>query len=142
MENGNDHLKEYLRSYGLSATNQRISVLKVLDRRTDHPTAERIFEDVRKNNDQISLATVYNVLSSFAKSGITKEIFVEPGRSRFDPRTDPHHHFFCRICGKVFDIDVECSISKLDSFDGNKIETVHGIIHGICKDCMNKRSTQ
>ena len=53
---------------------------------------------------RVSLATVYNTLHQFTRSGLLHEVVVEPGRSYFDTNTTDHHHFFCEATGKLQDI--------------------------------------
>jgi Fe2+ or Zn2+ uptake regulation protein len=50
-----------------------------------------------------------------------------------------HHHFYCKKCGKILDIDLSCpNIEKMSEF-GHKVEEVHGYIKGICNKCLKKK---
>ncbi|MFH1897184.1 MAG: hypothetical protein ABH886_02945 [Candidatus Desantisbacteria bacterium] len=49
-----------------------------------------------------------------------------------------HHHFFCKQCEKILDVNVECPVSKQGWFDGNKVEEVQAYLYGVCEDCLKK----
>lgn len=91
-----------LRSSGLRATPQRIAVLKVLSMRS-HPTAEEILEVLAPEHPGTSLATVYNTLSTLTEHGQVQAIGTTEGR-RYDLRTDPHQHVYCRQCRRLADL--------------------------------------
>ena len=66
MENG-----KILRSVGLKVTSPRIKILKLLESSTKtHLTAEDIFKELLKMDDDISLATIYRALSQFDEAGL------------------------------------------------------------------------
>jgi len=49
-----------------------------------------------------------------------------------------HHHFYCKRCGNIVDIDLKCpNIEKMKQF-GHEVEEIHGYIKGICKNCLKK----
>jgi Fe2+ or Zn2+ uptake regulation protein len=49
-----------------------------------------------------------------------------------------HHHFYCKRCGKIIDIEITCpNIEKMSEY-GHKVEEIHGYIKGICKECLKK----
>lgn len=57
----------------------------------------------------VSLPTVYAALELLAGLGLAAR--VEAGRAvRFDPRTQPHHHFVCTVCGAVTDLDADLEL--------------------------------
>jgi Fur family peroxide stress response transcriptional regulator len=96
-----------LKEKGIRATPQRIALLHLLENDKTHPSAEEVYDRVKKSYPFISRATVYNNLEIFARKGIIKEITIDDKRRRFDPDIEPHHHFFCEKCEKVYDIPFE-----------------------------------
>jgi Fe2+ or Zn2+ uptake regulation protein len=57
----------------------------------------------------ISLPTVYAALELLADLGLANR--VQAGRAvRFDPRTQPHHHLVCAVCGAVTDLDADVEL--------------------------------
>ena len=63
------------------------------------------------------------------------------GGDRFDARTNPHYHFYCKCCKRMIDMDFDHmdKINHLasESFDG-QIESHTMLFYGICGDCLRK----
>jgi Fur family peroxide stress response transcriptional regulator len=126
-----------LRQKGVKVTPQRIAIINYLEDFKNHPTAEDIYHAIIKNYPAISLATVYNTLEKLEEiDEITKLKISDDNKVNYEYDQSPHHHFYCKACKKIFDIHVECEISKKQNFDGHKIEEVHGYFKGLCKNCL------
>ena len=98
-------LEGVCRERGLPVTTQRRAVLDVLLQRTDHPTADQIFDAVRKRNPQISRRTVYRVLDTLAELGLIRRVHHPGGTARYDAKTHRHHHLVCIHCNKIVDLE-------------------------------------
>ncbi|NOR45175.1 MAG: transcriptional repressor, partial [Candidatus Delongbacteria bacterium] len=61
-----------LKSKRVRFTPQRYLVYKYLITKKNHPTAEKLYNDLVKNSESISLATVYNTLEIFERNGIVQ----------------------------------------------------------------------
>lgn len=120
-------------------TPQRIAVWEFIKDNKNHPSVGIVYESVKKKFPSISLATVYSILEAFKEAGILTELCIRRNKSCFDPFIKPHHHLFCRVCDKIYDIAVKCKISETGTFDGHKIENVHGYFYGVCSKCQKKR---
>ena len=81
---------------------QRESIVNFLASRTDHPTAETIYQNIKKEFPNISLGTVYRNLSLLEEIGEIIKISTGVGPDHYDYNTAPHYHFICRGCGKKF----------------------------------------
>lgn len=139
MQNGIQILKQK----NIKVTPQRLGVYNVLFKNFRHWTAEEIHEKVRKDFPTISLGTVYSILELFKSKNIIQEIRIDFQRSSFDARQEGHHHFQCRKCKKIFDVDIPlCDSLRKKETDGHLIEDFQGYFYGICRDCRNadKRS--
>lgn len=118
-------------------TNQRRLIYEVLKSTDTHPTADWIYERVRKEIPNISLGTVYRNLKVLKEEG--KIIEISDGKqSRFDARTDKHFHFKCISCNGIFDVDadslIEIDRTKLERM-GFFMEDVDVVFTGICIKC-------
>jgi Fe2+ or Zn2+ uptake regulation protein len=126
-------------SHGLKMTPQRRAIVEYLQYATHHPTADEVMKAVNEKFPMTSRATVYNTLNWLKDAGFVKEVF-EGSIVRFDPNTSDHHHFVCRRCGRVEDIESESLGSlMLDSLPGNHmVENFEVILRGLCVDCQGK----
>jgi Fe2+ or Zn2+ uptake regulation protein len=128
-----------LKEKGVPLTVQRYAVLEYLYKNHTHPTAEEIYHSLKKNFSIISQATIYNTLEFLKNYGLIQEITIEKGRSHFDYEVEPHHHFLCRRCDHIYDIDVKgCPLAGKKTVDGHKIEELRPYIIGICSECLKK----
>lgn len=122
----------------LKYSRQREAILQNLHCRSDHPTADMIYEDIRSAYPNLSLGTVYRNLTLLCGMGAIRRLSTESGADRFDARTDDHDHLVCRLCGKVTDIPAGNCAALLrhaqQSFDG-QIESCRILYRGLCKDC-------
>jgi len=97
-------LSEACRRSGIPLTTQRSVILEALALREDHPTAEQIFEDVRRRIPEVSRTTVYRVLDALTRLGLASKTCTPGSAVRFDPRTERHHHLVCMGCDRVIDL--------------------------------------
>lgn len=121
-------------------TKQKQIVLHAVQSRSDHPTADSIFMDIRAYDNKISRGTVYRNLSQLAERGEINHVKV-PGADRFDWRTDKHCHLICTMCDKVCDAPANYSDSadtELAKATGYLISRHRTIFEGICPDCQGR----
>lgn len=79
---------------GVRCTNQRRAVFEELVKLDSHPTADELFEIVRRRMPAISLATVYNALGVFSENGLCRRIpgSRTMGGCRYDADVTDHVH--------------------------------------------------
>ncbi|MBI4188597.1 MAG: transcriptional repressor [Chloroflexi bacterium] len=126
----------------LKRTKQKEAILTVLRNTTFHPTAIWIFEVVRKEIPNISLATVYRNLKQLAERDQVLELQFDGSMSHFDGRTDKHSHFICDDCGCIFDVD-ETGNELSDQIarkTGLKISHYRLVFHGVCRMCQTNQT--
>jgi Fur family peroxide stress response transcriptional regulator len=97
-------LEKICREHGLSLTIQRRAILDNLVCRTDHPTADQIYDDMKDQLKGISRTTVYRVLETLVSVGLARKISNPESKARFDADTSRHHHLTCIECGSIMDI--------------------------------------
>ena len=56
----------------------------------------------------------------------------------FDAMVEPHAHFFCTTCGRVYDLPTdEVSVAQVDSLPGgHKVVEVDLYYRGTCSHCL------
>ncbi len=122
----------------LKYSRQREAIKDFLMTRKDHPTADVVYENVRKEFPNISLGTVYRNLTLLSDKGELLRLRMGDGIDHFDATVTPHYHFICNHCGRVIDLDLDeiPSIDKIAdaSFDG-KVEGHVTYFYGTCADC-------
>lgn len=133
-----DKYVKILKNKQIKITSQRLIVLKYLNKHCIHPTADKIYSDLKKNNPSLSKTTVYNTLETLSKHGIIQSLTISGSELRYDIDQGMHHHFYCKRCGNIVDIELKCpNIEKMKQF-GHEVEEVHGYIKGVCKNCLKK----
>jgi len=126
-------------------TTQRQIILEELGKVTSHPTANEVYDMVRKRLPRIGLGTVYRNLELMAESGIILKLEVGGTQKRFDATVAPHYHIRCTACGKVDDIDIEVQESinqAAEQATNYQILGHHIEFTGICHDCLQKGSNR
>ena len=115
---------------------KRLEILKYLDEHRIHPTADQIYTGLKEKNPSLSKTTVYNSLEILIEHSLIQSLTICSSELRYEFKHNMHHHFLCRNCGKIIDIDINCpNIEKVRSY-GHEIEEVHGYFKGICKNCI------
>ena len=127
-----------LKENSIKITPQRLEILRYLDENRTHPTADQIYAGLKEKNPSLSKTTVYNSVETLNNHGIIQLLTLSYLEARYDFRSDMHHHFLCKKCGNIIDIDIKCpNIGKMLEI-GHKVEEVHGYFKGICKKCIKK----
>jgi Fe2+ or Zn2+ uptake regulation protein len=128
-----------LKDHALKVTSPRLEILKFLDHHHTHPDVEEIYTSLKKKHPSLSRTTVYNSMEILEKNRIVQAITISGSELRYDINEGLHHHFLCKRCGTIFDIDIACPNVDKTLQDGHYVEEVHGYFKGICKDCQKKQ---
>ena len=125
-----EDLVRLLESRGVTPTEQRLEVGKVVLRQPQHLSADEILAEVNREQARVSKATVYNTLKLFVERGLVREINVDPTRMIYDSTTRPHHHFYNADTGELVDIHpADVRISRLPALPrATETESVEIII--------------
>ncbi len=112
-------------------TKQRTIILDYLKSVKTHPTAEIVFNDIKKKLPNISLATVYRILNNLSGEG--NALKLEYDVAHFDGDTSEHAHFICSKCNKIYDVfDIKINVkNKVGEIKNKKL-----YLYGICKKCL------
>ncbi len=101
-----------LRKAGLKVTQPRKLILELLDASRDrHLTADDIYRELIRAEEDIGLATVYRVLNQFEAAGLVVKHNFEGGQAYYELDSGEHHdHMVCVETGNV----IEFSNSEIE----------------------------
>jgi len=135
-------LETACRAEGLPVTVQRRAIFELLMDRTDHPTADQVWDAARVRMPGVSRTTVYRVLDMFVRLGLIVKTPHLGSAVRFDPRTERHHHLVCTMCDRVVDVESK----RLDGVTlpdptalGFEVEDFSVHMRGTCAACRRRR---
>jgi Fur family transcriptional regulator, peroxide stress response regulator len=120
-------------------TKQKEAIISVLRGTTSHPDAEWVYEKVKRQIPGVSLGTIYRNLRILKETGAIQEIDTSGEEAHFDGNPEPHYHFRCDRCGRIFDLDetVDKEIEeRVESKTGFKVTHHHLEVGGICSGCL------
>ena len=119
-------------------TLQKVKILEYLQSVHSHPTAETVYEYVKKEIPMISLGTVYRNLNVMSENNEILRLEVN-GEFRYDANNCGHIHLICTKCGQIEDKQFEKNF--LEKFNLGKFD-VHCyslIVKGICEKCFRRK---
>jgi Fe2+ or Zn2+ uptake regulation protein len=108
-------------------TIQKLKILEFLRSVKSHPTAEIVYNHVKKELPMITLATVYRNLNNLAQDKEILRLEIN-GEYHYDADISKHQHCFCHECGKVIDDFSESK--KVNDFNVEQVT-----FYGTCKKC-------
>jgi Fe2+ or Zn2+ uptake regulation protein len=129
-----DSMSQYLLEHGIRPSVQRITIMQYLINNQTHPTADEIFEAIRKQVPTLSKTTVYNTLKLFVRQGAAVYVGIDEKNARYDGYVKPHAHFRCKQCGKIIDLDIDIKQLFPADFRGT-IDESGFYIKGLCEEC-------
>lgn len=119
---------------------QRERIKLALAGRHDHPTAEMLYSDLRKDMPSLSLGTVYRNLSLLTEIGEINKVSTGIGPDHFDSNVTPHNHFICKNCGQILDLEMD-NIDHINDIAGQEfsgiIEDHVTYFRGYCPECIS-----
>lgn len=122
----------------LRMTRQRKVILEALRNSKTHPTADALYDMVRKRLPRISLGTVYRNLEVLTALGEIQTLELGGNQKRYDGDPCKHYHIRCIHCGSVEDAPIAPLNRLEDKLYGS---TVYNIIGhrlefiGLCPEC-------
>ena len=124
-------------------TLQRKTILNILRQIKSHPSADEIYELVRKQLPRISLGTVYRNLELLARMELIQKLELGGTIKRFDWNPNKHYHIRCLVCGQVDDAPI-APLNKLeDELYGATVFSIIGHrleFEGLCPNCTEKEA--
>ena len=122
---------------------QRDRMLELLKETDTHPTADWLYQRLKREFPRLSFGTVYRNLGILQEQDLVARLPFGSTFDRYDARTAPHYHLVCEKCGTVK--DVEMPLYDTITKQARKIRdfniTSHRIdFFGTCDKCKRKKN--
>lgn len=118
---------------------KRDAMLAALRASGSHPSADQLYQQLKPDYPDLSLATVYRNLGQLCSLGLVRRVGTVNGQERYDGETRPHSHFICNRCGCVVDLPRispgEGCVEQLGVQYGFTADNCEFIVHGLCAGC-------
>ncbi len=141
----NRRAKDLLTERNLRMTRQRRVILDELRKDKSHPSADELYETVRKYMPRISLGTVYRNLEILSELGEIQKLEMGGTLKRFDGNPKKHYHIRCMNCGRIDDAPIammEHIENEIDGMTDYKIFGHRLEFIGLCPDCFDKATAR
>lgn len=119
----------------------REAILNCLRATKEHPTAEWVYEKLKPEFPNLSLATVYRNVKTLEADGLVVSLGAVDGKERYDACVESHAHAVCEKCGRIIDLNINFpkdTRKKIESKTGFSVTEERFVFGGICADCKKK----
>ena len=129
-----------LKQKGLKVTPQRLEIMRYLDKNRIHPNVDHIYTQLKKKNPSLSKTTVYNVIDDLSENGVIQVLTINKSEILCDFNNNPHHHFMCKECGSIFDLEDRYNFDIIERIrsEGFRVDEAFGYFRGLCISCNKK----
>ena len=129
---------EYLLSFGIKPSVQRIAIMDYLMTHLTHPAIDEIYLALCEDIPTLSKTTVYNTLKLFVEHGAAQMLTIDERNTCYDADIQLHAHFLCKKCGKILDFPLSTEKDKVSAMkeEGFKVDEIHQYFKGYCPSCL------
>lgn len=123
---------------GQRQTRQREAIHRVIREAPGPVTVPEIHQQAQAHVPGLGIATVYRTLRLLQDTQLVETVVLPSGETRFEPtELGHHHHFHCRVCSRVFDLDhCPVEIPHHQPYAGGFYVEDHEVtLYGVCPDC-------
>ncbi len=124
-------------------TVQRRAILAALSDAPGPLTPQQVHDAARRDHPNLGLATVYRNLARLEEAGAITAVHLPDDATRYEPSGRGHHHHFrCRTCGRVFELEADCPVQTLQGVTlpgGFQVEDHALTLYGLCSDCQTPK---
>lgn len=134
-----EQLAQRCRDKGIPFTTQRRVIFEAVLQRSDHPTADQIYHDIKTQMPNVSRTTVYRALETLVQLEMIRRANHAGSAARFDPNIGHHHHLICHECQALRDIDasaIEGIALPKELLNAFTITDYSIYFSGLCPDCQ------
>ena len=117
-------------------TRQRTAIADVIKAAGRPLTPQEMLNGARDDLPSLGIATVYRTVNALLGEGLIRAVNIPGQAARYElADLAHHHHFFCKACERVFDIEGCVLRSELKLPEGFKVEGHEITLVGICPSC-------
>jgi Fur family peroxide stress response transcriptional regulator len=117
---------------------QRERILSILQNTDTHPTASWVYDELKKEFNNLSMGTVYRNINILVDQNLVQKIEAGSSFDRFDANTEIHYHFICRDCGCIDDLPLNKMVDLNEMVNretGYQAESHRLDFYGTCPAC-------
>lgn len=121
------------------SSRQRQIILEELKNVKSHPSAQEIYDLVRRRLPRVSLGTVYRNLELLVEAGSIKKLESSSSQRRFDGELENHYHARCLVCGRIVDLpflELNALEKEFAPLTDYRITGHHLELVGLCPQCQ------
>lgn len=117
-------------------TTQKAAILRALEKDDRPLSPQEILLIAREEVPALGLATVYRAIKSFLEDGVVASVGLPDSAPRYEMAGKAHHHHFqCRSCDKVYEINACSGGMQSLTPPGFSLEDHEITLFGRCADC-------
>ena len=123
---------------GQRQTRQRDVIVEVIHDAAGPLTVPEILERAQAKIPGLGVATVYRTLKLLQEAGKIQTVILPSGETRFESAgLGHHHHFHCRVCDEVYDLEsCPVTIPRDHCLDNGFVVESHELtLYGVCSGC-------
>jgi Fur family ferric uptake transcriptional regulator len=138
-----EQFARYLRDRRLPVTRQRLEIAEAITRVPDHPSVQRIQQELERRGIVVGTATVYRTLDLLVESGLVEAHDFGDGFRRFEAARNEvrHEHVICQRCGRVEEFTND-RLERMLEMIADELAFLHRRhrveIYGLCADCRGR----
>lgn len=127
-----------IKKHKYKRSRQRERILQILRNTDTHPTASWVYDELKKEFNNLSMGTVYRNINILIEQNLVKKIESGSSFDRFDANVSPHYHFVCHQCSSIYDLPLPLLADleeQVRHSTNHKIETHEIKFYGTCETC-------
>jgi len=118
------------------ATRQRAAIIEALKQAKRPVSPAELLEVARANVPSLGTATVYRTLRAMVEEGAAVAVQLPGEAPRYEmAHLGHHHHFRCRACDRVFEVEGCPGDLKGLAPAGFRVEAHEVVLFGRCASC-------
>lgn len=117
-------------------TQQRAAICQAFVEADRPLSPQEVLSAAQHRHPRLGIATVYRNIKALTEEGWLRSVGLPGVPDRYETANrEHHHHFHCRTCDGVFEVDSCPGDLETITPDGFEVESHEIILYGVCSDC-------